>query len=63
MEEYKFVTDDDGNWYLILVSDLDQFYYELEQGEDDNYVTFNSLFSPFRSRHPTRYAFTSWREM
>lgn len=63
MEEHKFVVDDDGQWYIIPVSDLELFYSSLEEGETDDYERFNRLFTPFRSSHPFRYAFTSWRHM
>lgn len=39
-KRWCFVRDDDGHWYLIPLEDQEEFYNDLEKGEEDNWCDY-----------------------
>lgn len=66
MEEkrWRFVTDDDGHWYLIPVELEEEFNKLLSEGEDDCYTEFNNKFYDNYSIgcHPSCFTFENPKE-
>ncbi len=49
MQKVKAVKDQDGHWYVIPDSEMVPFYEMEENGEDDEWNSFNERFSEYRT--------------
>lgn len=61
MEEKRwcFVRDDDGHWYLIPLEDQEEFYNDLEKGEEDYWCDFNNKWEGHRETSPAAFSFSN----
>jgi hypothetical protein len=49
LQEVAAVQDDDGHWYVIPKWEMSTFYEMAEDGEIDEWVSFNERFSQYRT--------------
>lgn len=59
-DEWVFVTDDDGHWYMIPPEYKDRFSQLIDEYRYDD---FDSEFGSSRSYHPSNYVVKIVREL
>jgi len=60
--KYKFLSDDDGHWFIVPLDMVELFNKMLEEGEEDYWCEFNNTFGKYWADHPSSYTFENYEQ-